>query len=167
MGEPREIRRVGPADGPWEEVRALLLGAYAYMEGRIDPPSSLTRFGVAEMRAAAAQGPVLLAMDGPRPVACLFAAPRGGALHLSKIAVAREVRGQGLLRRLLVEADREARARGLATLTLESRIELTETHAAFRRLGFVAIGTTAHPGYDRPTSVSFHRPVPAVSETAP
>jgi hypothetical protein len=40
-----------------------------------------------------------------------------------------------------------------------ARVELTETHATFRALGFTETGRTAHPGFDRPTSITFRRPV--------
>ena len=47
----------------------------------------------------------------------------------------------------------------LPVLELQTRVELTENHATFRALGFVEVARTAHPGYDRPTSITFRRPV--------
>ncbi len=151
-----EVRRAGPATR-WEAVIALLRQSFAFMERRIDPPSSLTRMTAADLAEMAERGGALVAEAGGRPVACLFAEPEGDALSLSKIAVADAWRGKGLARALIHAAEAEARARGLAALVLQSRVELTETHAAFAALGFVPIGTTAHPGYDRPTSVTFRR----------
>jgi hypothetical protein len=34
-----------------------------------------------------------------------------------------------------------------------------ENHATFRALGFAEAGRTAHEGFDRPTSITFARPV--------
>jgi hypothetical protein len=58
---------------------------------------------------------------------------------------------------MLVEADDYARQLGRVGLELQARVELTENHAAFERLGFVRTGTWSHPGYDRPTSITFRR----------
>jgi hypothetical protein len=41
---------------------------------------------------------------------------------------------------------------------IAARVELTENHETFRAMGFtVETGRTAHPGYDRPTSITFRR----------
>jgi len=38
-------------------------------------------------------------------------------------------------------------------------VELVENHAAFAKMGFVRTGESAHPGYDRPTSITLRRAV--------
>jgi hypothetical protein len=48
---------------------------------------------------------------------------------------------------------------GLPALELQTRIELTENHALFRHLGFVQTAATAHPGYTRPTTLTFRHPL--------
>ena len=65
--------------------------------------------------------------------------------------------GPGLGRRLTELAETRARALGLPALELQARIEMVEIHAFNRRLGFVRTGETAHPGYDRPTSVTMRK----------
>ena len=127
------------------------------MEGRIDPPSSMHRLTEAAIADQARTGEVWV--TGDPPVACLFLTPRPDALYLGKLAVADGHRGRGLARRLVDHAARRAAARGLPALELQTRIELTENHAAFARMGFAATGTTAHQGYDRPTSITMRRPV--------
>ena len=47
-----------------------------------------------------------------------------------------------------------AQYHGLSTLTLETRIELTQNHQAFQQLGFVKTGETAHDGFAHPTSIT-------------
>ena len=42
-------------------------------------------------------------------------------------------------------------------LELETRIELTENHAAFAALGYVKTGKTAPSGYDRPIGTTTSR----------
>ena len=122
---------------------ALIRDAFAFMEGRIDPPSSMHRLTVEAMAAMAAEGAVFVVEEAARPVGCVFCRPRGERA--------------GLGRALLAAAEAEARGRGLAALEVQTRIELTENHAAFGALGFDEVGRTAHPGFDRPTSITLQR----------
>lgn len=145
----------------WAEVLDLLRSAFAYMEGRIDPPSSLTRLTLDGLRDRAATDTVLLACDGRRIVGCAFLSPRDGCLWLGKVAVAGSHRRRGLARALTDRAATIARDRGLAALELQVRIELAETRAAWAALGFAEVARTAHPGFDRPTSITLRRPVAA------
>ena len=151
-------------------VHALLTMAFAYMEGRIDPPSSLGRMGVEALRQAAADAELWVIEGEAGPLACMILTPQADTLYLGKLAVAHAARGRGLARALIaLSLDRaralialsldRARALGLATVSLQTRVELLENHATFAALGFEMTGTTAHPGYDRPTSVSFRRAV--------
>jgi hypothetical protein len=50
-----------------------------------------------------------------------------------------------------------AREGGKDAIELQTRIELTANHAAFARLGFRETERTAHPGYDRPTSITMRK----------
>jgi GNAT superfamily N-acetyltransferase len=150
-------RRATPDYPHWPAVLRLILDVFAYMEGRIDPPSSAHRLTVADMAAQAGTGAVWVVEDSGAPIACLFARPKGDVLYIGKLAVARSHRGHGLARRLIAEAEAEARARNLPRLELETRIELTGNHAAFARMGFARTGESAHPGFDRPTSITMSR----------
>ncbi|QDL91154.1 GNAT family N-acetyltransferase [Paroceanicella profunda] len=150
-----DIRRLGPDDPDMPAVHTLVTTAFAYMDGRVDPPSSIHRTGLAEMRAMAREG--LLLAAGRPPLACVFCTATPGALYLGKLAVAEAARGRGLARALVQAAEAEARARGLGALELQTRVELTENHATFARLGFAEVARTAHPGYDRPTSLTMRK----------
>lgn len=141
----------------WEGLLALLREAFAYMDGRIDPPSSLHALDPAKLAAKAAAEELILAFLDGRLVGCLFAAPRGDALYLGKIAVKPDLRGRGIARRMFEMAEASARARGFAALELQARIELTENHRTFTALGFQKTCVGSHPGYTRPTDVNFRR----------
>jgi GNAT superfamily N-acetyltransferase len=149
--------RIAPNYPHWPAVLRLILDTFAFMEGRIDPPSSAHRLTIADMSAQAATGAVWVVEDNATPIACLFAKPQGDALYVGKLAVAETHRRHGLARRLIAAAEAEARARNLPRLELETRIELTENHTAFARMGFVKTAETAHPGYARPTSITMSR----------
>lgn len=127
------------------------------MEGRIDPPSSMHRL-TAESIAQQCRDGELWILATP-PIACVFLTPRPDCLYLGKLAVDARWRGQGLARLLVEHAMRRARALGLPTVELQTRVELVENHAAFSRMGFVKAGESAHAGYDRPTSITMRRAV--------
>ena len=90
--------------------------------------------------------------------------PREGALELGRLAVADGARRQGHARALLAAAEERARALGLPALELKVRIELVENHAAFRALGFEETAREAHPGYERPTTLVFRKPVASADD---
>jgi GNAT superfamily N-acetyltransferase len=141
------------AHGP--AVLSLLQRAFAGMQGRIDPPSSLhhlTVDGLFDMGEVWALGAPV--------IACVVMMPRKAVLYLGKWAVDPAHQGQGHGRRLLTQADARARALGLQMLELQTRVELCENHGVFRAFGFAEAGRSAHPGYDRSTIITFHKEVP-------
>lgn len=152
-----DVRRIDQRFGRWDELLVLIREAFAEMEGRIDPPSSVLRLTTTAIAAQAASGAVFVAEEDGALVGSLFAEPRGEALYLSKLAVRADRRGRGLARALIEVAAAEARSMGLGALEIETRIELTGNHAAFAAMGFIKTGENAHPGYDRPTSIAMRR----------
>jgi GNAT superfamily N-acetyltransferase len=138
-------------------LHALLSTAFAYMAERIDPPSSMTRLTLDDLRRKAKAEDLFLIRLNGAPIACLFGMQMAGAYYIGKLAVAAPQRGRGYARALVEAAATHARARGLPALELQSRVELVENHAAFAAMGFVQTAATAHPGYDRPTSLTFRR----------
>jgi len=143
----------------WEAVRALIHDAFAYMDGRISPPSSALQLTPQSMAADAAKGALLLAASGRNLVGCVFVRPKEDALYIGKLAVRPGLHGSGIGRALVRAARAEALALGLKALELQTRIELTENHAAFARMGFTKTAETAHPGYQRPTSITMRATV--------
>ena len=154
--------QIGSADATtdWVEVLDLLHRAFANVEGRIDPPSSLHAMDEMSLAAKATEEMCLLAEDEDGAlIGCLFGAVDEDALLISKLAVDPDRQGEGIGRALMELAEAEARAAELQFLRLQTRVELTENHLAFGRLGFVESGFTSHPGYDRPTSVTMAKPL--------
>lgn len=148
-------RCVEPFD--WTAILTLIRTEFAFMEARIDPPSSMHALTPDSIAEQARTGEVW-ALETP-PIACVFLTPKPQALYVGKLAVAGSHRGQGLARQLIDLAETRARMLHLPALELQTRIELTENHATFRALGFTETARTAHPGYDLPTSITFRRPV--------
>ena len=138
----------------WEGLLSLILHSFAYMDGVIDPPSSahaLTPGNLAQ-RARAEHLHIVAPL-----YACAFFAPQPDALYVGKLAVAPERQGQGLGRLLLAEGEDVARRLGLPRLRLQTRVELVDNHAAFARMGFTEVGRSAHPGYDRQTTITMEK----------
>jgi ribosomal protein S18 acetylase RimI-like enzyme len=140
----------------WPPILALLQGAFAFMDGRIDPPSSLHDLTPEALTRQAQVGEIWVI---GAPVACVFLTPKPGALYVGKLAVADGHRGLGLARQLIGVAEVRARERGLPALELQVRVELVENQAVFMAMGFTEVGRTAHSGYDRPTSITYRRAV--------
>lgn len=150
--------RFSPEDDPGP-LLSLIRECFAYMDGRIDPPSSMHRLTAADVTRQAAEGEVWVIGPVDAPKACVFLTPKPPALYIGKLAVTKAERGQGHARALVDMAEARARALALSSLTLQTRIELTENHATFRALGFTQSGETAHPGYERTTSLTFSKPI--------
>lgn len=136
-------------------VLRLIQSEFAYMEGRIDPPSSMRDL----TEAALAASPEVWALGEP-PVACMVLTPKDNFLYLGKLAVSVRHRGQGRGRQMVTHAEARAAALGLAGVELQTRIELIENQQTFRAMGFVEITRTAHKGYANPTSITFRKERP-------
>ena len=147
-------RRALP-DEDWPALLALIRRAFAGMEGRIDPPSSMHRLTPEALARQAVEGEIWL-IDAP-VVACVFLTPQAESLYVGKLAVDPLAQRQGHARRLMAVAESRAQALGLAALELQARVELVENHATFTALGFRRTAATAHEGYDRPTSLTFRK----------
>lgn len=150
-----------PRFSDWTGLLALLRSAYAYMESRIDPPSSLLRVDAGQLERKAREEVLILAFEDQRLVGCAFACLRDDCVYVGKLAVAAAVRGRGVARKIMQAAEALARANARPFVELETRIELNENHETFAALGFVKVAESAHPGFDRPTSITMRKPVPA------
>lgn len=150
-------RRHLPDDPGLADILALIQTSFAFMDGRIDPPSSMHRLTPDSLSRQAETGEIWSLGTPVR--ACVFLTPKPGHLYVGKLAVAAEARGRGLARHLLDHAASRATALRLPCLVLQTRVELTENHRFFERLGFRETGRTAHPGHDRPTSITYTRQI--------
>jgi ribosomal protein S18 acetylase RimI-like enzyme len=149
--------RLGPDDPALSDLLALMRDCFAYMEGRIDPPSSLGKVTTATLRQTAAEAEIWCL--GHPPVACMILTPKPGRLYLGKICVSPPHQRLGLARHLIDHAQTRARDMRLPRLELQTRVELMDNHATFKALGFTEHARTAHPGYDHPTSITMRKTV--------
>jgi putative acetyltransferase len=96
-------------------------------------------------------GEILIAEVAGRAVGCVALVPDGtGAYELSKMAVSREMRGQGLGRQLLGAAIERARELGARSLFLGSSHKLANAVHLYEAWGFQHVPPeTLHMPYDR------------------
>ena len=80
-----------------------------------------------------------------------------GALYLSRLAVHPAHRRRGIARALISEAEREARRRGLARMTLGVRLVLDDNRRLFASCGFTETTFHCHEGFSEPTWVAMER----------
>jgi GNAT superfamily N-acetyltransferase len=149
------IARRAESEAELVTVHDLLVEAFAYMDGRIDPRSSMANLTVADLLG----GPGEVWVVGDPLVACVVLTPTDESLYIGKLAVRGSERGSGLARVLINHAECRAQQLGLPILELQTRIELTENQRTFETMGFLEYERTAHAGFSRPTSITYRKPV--------
>ncbi|MFV0493168.1 MAG: GNAT family N-acetyltransferase [Pseudorhodobacter sp.] len=135
----------------WQALLGLIRRAFASMEGRIDPPSSMHR--LTENDLAQYEGEIWV--TGDPAIACVLLKPKADVLYLEKLSVEPAYKRQGHARELIAVAEKRGRALGCKRIELHSRVELVENHAVFFALGFQQTGMATHPGFEYPTSLLF------------
>jgi molybdopterin/thiamine biosynthesis adenylyltransferase/N-acetylglutamate synthase-like GNAT family acetyltransferase len=152
-----QVAQLPATFGAWGDLLALIRRAYAPMDGVIDPPSSTLDVTPQDLQQKAARETVFVAEQGGRLIGCVFLHDQGDHLYLGRLAVDPALHGQGVGGALITKAIDHAKALGREAIELQARVELTKNHAIFSRFGFKETERTSHPGYDRPTSITFRK----------
>jgi predicted N-acetyltransferase YhbS len=99
-----------PADfSRWDQVLDLILDAFSYMDGIIDPPSSAHLLTADSLRDKARRETGFLAVKGDEIIGCVFACEQEAGFYIGKLAVATACQGQGVGRRLVEAVEDLAR----------------------------------------------------------
>lgn len=141
----------------WLALHRLVTDAYAYMDGRIDPPSSATRMSVEDYAQKAREEWLLTCFEGDELLACAFVMPQGDAAYIGKVAVRGDRQGQGLFRQCYGTIEQTVRDLGFKAIELKVRVELTEVRAVYERLGFGWLANNRHDGYERTTNITMRK----------
>lgn len=153
-----EILRIDTDFTRWDELLALILGAFAYMDGVIDPPSSAHLLTAEKLREKAMTETGLVAVENGNLVGCVFCRPEeNGVLYIGKLAISPGQQGRGTGSMLMEQVEHMARMEGYHTLRLEARIELVANHARFRAWGFEKTAERSHAGYTRITQIEMRK----------
>lgn len=153
------FRRLDDGFDRWDALLDLILASFAYMNGRIDPPSSALALTSETLTAKAFSEIAYAALDGEQLVGCIFCRPELESLYVGKLAVLPAAQGKGIGKRLLGMAEATARELGLKALRLETRIELVDNHATFAAWGFRKTAENRHAGFDRTTSIEMRKAI--------
>ncbi|MCZ3380347.1 MULTISPECIES: GNAT family N-acetyltransferase [Rhizobium] len=153
------LRRLDDGFDRWDALLDLILTSFAYMNGRIDPPSSALALTSETLKAKALSEIAYVALDGEQLVGCIFCRPEAESLYVGKLAVVPAAQGKGIGKQLLGLAETAARELGLKALRLETRIELTDNHATFAAWGFRKTAENRHAGFDRTTSIEMRKAI--------
>ena len=154
--DKNSVRILKSNDAALVETLGLIKSSFAFMAGRIDPPSSVESLSLQKLNRMAQLGWVVVI--GKPVMACVVATPRPQSLYLGKISVAPSERGRGDARALVEACEPLAVKLGVNYLELQVRIELLENQRAFARMGFVKISDDCHSGYDRVTEITMQKP---------
>ncbi len=145
----------------WSELLQLIRASFAYMDGSIDPPSSVIRLTEGSLAEKADVEMAYAVEHEGKLTGCIFLRPEADCLYIGKLAVLPSAQGQGIGRRLLDIAEEKARELRLAALRLETRIELVGNHATFAAWGFEKTAEKSHPGFTRVTFIEMRKTVAA------
>ncbi|MGH9745956.1 MAG: GNAT family N-acetyltransferase [Candidatus Acidiferrales bacterium] len=99
------------------------------------------RIHAGKVREMLRTGKYLLAEDGDALIACVYVELRGKRAYFGLLAVDPARQGEGLGRRMVVEAENYARTAGCAFMDLRIVNLRTELPPFYRRLGYVETGT--------------------------
>jgi GNAT superfamily N-acetyltransferase len=153
------FHRINDGFDRWDALLDLILTSFAYMNGRIDPPSSALALTAETLKTKAFSEIAYVAFDGEQLVGCIFCRPEMESLYVGKLAVLPAAQGKGIGKRLLGLAETTARELGRKALRLETRIELTDNHATFAAWGFRKTAENRHAGFDRTTSIEMRKAI--------
>lgn len=143
----------------WLGLHKLLSDSFAYMNGVIDPPSSLHSLTAQDLQTKAENETLLLAFDVEQLIGCSYFDIRDQVIYVGKIAVANAYRGRGLANQIIDHAAILAAQNNKKWLELETRIELTDNQKAFAKMGFVTTEYNSHSGYKRTTSITMRKKI--------
>lgn len=139
------VRRARGEDRP--AVEAIVAAAYPIYIARIGKPPGPMLDDYARRIAEGAVS--VLEEPGGAIAGLIVLRAKSDHLLLDNVAVRPDRQGQGIGRRLIAFAEREARRLGYAELRLYTHATMTENIALYRRLGFVETGRGQEAGYDR------------------
>ncbi len=137
----------------------VIRAAFAAQPRPTEPPSSALRETAASIAEKIETGGGFGAWVEGRLAGLALWQVAGDVLHVARVSVLLEWRGEGLSRRLLEACEDTARGRGLPRMTLRVRLALPENERRFERLGFCRVSIETHEGFDAPTVAVMEKPL--------
>jgi len=138
-------------------IAALVRLAFAAQSRPTNPPPGALNETAATINDHLVEGGGAIAELDGAPVGVVLWEEQDSALSLSRLSVRPEHRRRGIARALIDEAEREARRRGLARMTLGVRLVLEDNRRLFASCGFTETTLHRHEGFSEPTWVAMER----------
>jgi len=159
VGEDREqglaLRLATAADAV--VIADLVRLAFSAQSVQTNPPSSaLNETPATVTRELEQGGGAVVESDGAMVGAVLWREEEH-SLYVGRLAVHPAQRRRGIARRLMAEAEREARRRGLTRMHLGVRLALEDNRRLFLSCGFEDVELLSHEGFNEPTWVRMER----------
>ncbi len=139
-----EIRPATPEDIP--QVKACAEAAYEiYVAAIGKKPAPM----VADFAGAEALGHLHVAEVDQEVAGFVVFYDRDDHVHLENVAVSPHHQGKGIGRALVDFVERDARARGIASVELYTNVKMTGNLTLYPSLGYTEIGQWSEDGFDR------------------
>ena len=159
MGEDREqglaLRLATAADAA--VIADLVRLAFSTQSAQTNPPSSALKETPASITHELAVGGGAVVLEGDVMVGVVLWREEERSLYVGRLAVDPAQRRRGIARMLMVEAEREARRRGLKRMHLGVRLPLEDNRRLFLSCGFVDAEFLSHEGFSEPTWVRMEK----------
>lgn len=156
MSDTLVLRAATVGDAP--ALARTIAAAFEQYRGTLVPESGAfreTADGIARELANGAGA--FVAERGGTIVGCVMTRLKDGDLYFGRLSVLPAARGANVAARLIAAVEDEARRRGLPGVRLGVRIALPGNQRLFQSLGYREISREAHPGFDRPTSITLRK----------
>ncbi|OSQ39534.1 GNAT family N-acetyltransferase [Thalassospira mesophila] len=151
----RIVPLLTPDIAVFDRLIAILKAAFAFQDGIVNPPSSVTRVDVAELQWRFERDTVLVACDVENDtaiIAQIWIEQTDHDAYLYKMSVDPAYHGQGIGRAMIDAAlDHIAQKGAVSRARLHVRKELAGNVTFFQRCGFAINGEGTHPGFSTPT----------------
>jgi ribosomal protein S18 acetylase RimI-like enzyme len=138
------VEVVGCGGEAAEQILELTRRCYAAYAA-LDPPSGALTEGFETVQAELEQGGGVLARRAEQLVGCLRMQRTDDRIHIRRVAVDPEHRGQGIARAMIDWCAQEATRTGAARITLGVRDQLPANRRVWEKLGFNVVAQHSFP----------------------
>ncbi|PKR55716.1 GNAT family N-acetyltransferase [Thalassospira marina] len=154
---------LSPDISDFDRLVVILKEAFAFQDGIVNPPSSVSRVDSAELQWRFDRDTVLVARDVANNgfiIGQVWIEQGVDDAYFYKMSVDPACHGRGIGQALINAAlDHVAKTGRLTKARLHVRKELAGNIAFFTRCGFAITGEGNHPGFDAPTYVIMTRDI--------
>jgi predicted N-acetyltransferase YhbS len=151
MAKSANIQYREATDEDIPQILAAIKAAHAEYVGLFDPPTSEEQRTVEKIKKELQEATAVVADHNHTIIGSVFFRCRDDGLHLNRLSVLPDWRGQEIGRQLLEIVEGKTAEMGLKKVTLSIRVNLSENEVYFQKLGYEFAAYGSHEGYTEPT----------------